>query len=98
MALTIPEDIELEIEKLVNELNYHSYLYYVLDSPVITDREYDELYRRLLELEERWNHVLPESPTQRVGAPPADKFSKIAHSRAHAFPGKRVLLRRIARV
>ncbi len=79
MALTTPEDIRLEMEKLVSELNYHSYRYYVLDAPVITDREYDDLYRRLLELEERWNYVLPESPTQRVGAPPADKFSKIAH-------------------
>jgi DNA ligase (NAD+) len=80
MALIIPEEITSEIEKLVKDLNYHGYLYYVLDSPVITDQEYDDLYRRLSELEERWNYVLPESPTQRVGAPAADKFEKIAHS------------------
>lgn len=79
MALTIPEKIKSEIEKLVKDLNYHGYLYYVLDSPAITDQEYDDLYRRLLELEQRWNYVLPESPTQRVGAPAADKFKKIAH-------------------
>ena len=48
-AQRIPEvPVEVwKIEKLVKELNYHGYLYYVLDSPVITDREYDELYRRL---------------------------------------------------
>ncbi len=79
MAPTIPEEIKSEIEKLVKDLNYHSYLYYVLDAPVISDREYDDLYRRLLELEQRWGYVLPESPTQRVGAPPADKFKKIIH-------------------
>ena len=80
MTPTIPEEIKLEIEKLVKDLNYHSYLYYVLDSPVMADGEYDDLYRRLLELEQRWGYVLPESPTQRVGAPPADKFKKITHS------------------
>jgi DNA ligase (NAD+) len=79
MAPTIPEEITFEMEKLVKDLNYHGYLYHVLDSPVITDQEYDDLYRRLLELEERWSYVLPESPTQRVGAPPADKFTKITH-------------------
>ena len=80
MAQTIPEDAKIEMERLVRDLNRHSYLYYVLDAPVITDEEYDRLYRRLLELEERWNYVLPESPTQRVGAPPAERFRKIAHA------------------
>ncbi len=80
MAPTIPEEARIEIEKLVKELNEHNYFYYVLDSPVITDAEFDRLYRHLLELEERWDYVLPESPTQRVGAPPAEKFGRIAHS------------------
>ena len=76
----VPEHARLEIQKLVNDLNYHCYRYYVLDSPVITDEEYDRLYRRLKELEEKYDFVLPDSPTRRVGAPPLDKFEKVEHS------------------
>lgn len=76
----IPIQVKKEIERLVKELNYHCYLYYVLDSPVISDEEYDRLYRRLTELEERYGFIMPDSPTQRVGAPPLDKFEKVAHS------------------
>lgn len=76
----IPSSVRNEIEWLVRELNYHCYLYYVLDSPAIPDEEYDRLYRRLSELEARYGLVLPDSPTQRVGAPPLDKFEKVSHS------------------
>jgi len=69
-----------EIEKLVKELNYHCYRYYVLDSPVISDQEYDNLFRRLKELEEKTGYILPDSPTQRVGAPPLEKFEKVKHT------------------
>ncbi len=65
---------------MIKELNYHCYRYYVLDSPVISDEEYDRLYRHLKELEERYKYVLPDSPTQRVGAPPLDKFEKVKHT------------------
>src|SRR3990167_7005776 len=75
----IPKNIKHEIEKLTKDLNYHCYRYHVLDSPVIPDAEYDRLYRRLKELEEQHYYVLPESPTQRVGAPPLDKFEKVSH-------------------
>lgn len=75
----IPEDIKKEIEKLVKELNYHNYRYYVLDSPVISDEEYDMMLRRLKELEEKWGYILPDSPTQRVGAAPSEKFEKAEH-------------------
>jgi len=75
----IPEEIKKEIKRLVKELNYHCYRYYVLDSPVISDEEYDRLYLRLKELEEKYNYVLPDSPTQRVGAAPLDKFEKVKH-------------------
>ncbi len=75
----IPEDIKKEIEKLVKELNYHNYRYYVLDSPVISDEEYDMMLRRLKELEEKWCYILPDSPTQRVGAVPSEKFEKVEH-------------------
>ncbi len=75
----LTDEIRKEIEKLVKELNYHCYRYYVLDSPVIPDSEYDILYRRLKELEEKYKYILPNSPTQRVGAPPLEKFEKVTH-------------------
>ena len=76
----IPIDIKNEIERLVKELNEHNYRYHVLDAPVISDAEYDKLFRRLKELEEKHHFVLPDSPTQRVGAPPLDKFEKVKHT------------------
>ncbi len=69
-----------KIEDLVKKLNHHCYQYYVLDSPEISDSEYDGLYRNLKQLEERTGYVLPASPTQRVGAPPLDKFEKVRHT------------------
>ncbi len=75
-----PSDIRNEIERLVKEINEHNYRYYVLDTPVISDAEYDKLFRRLQELEEKYSYVLPDSPTQRVGAPPLDKFKKVRHT------------------
>ena len=75
-----PEEAQREIERLVRDLNYHGYRYYVLDAPVISDAEYDSLYRRLVDLEGQFGYVLPESPTQRVGAPPVDRFRKVNHS------------------
>ncbi|MDH4162562.1 MAG: NAD-dependent DNA ligase LigA [Nitrospirota bacterium] len=68
-----------EIEQLVSELNDHSYRYHVLDTPVIADAEYDKLFRRLQELEAKTGYILPSSPTQRVGAPPLEKFDKVRH-------------------
>ncbi len=73
-------NIKKEIETLVKELNEHNYRYHVLDAPVISDEEYDRLFRRLKELEERYNHVLPDSPTKQVGAPPLEKFQKVRHT------------------
>ncbi|MFN3739845.1 MAG: NAD-dependent DNA ligase LigA [Thermodesulfovibrionales bacterium] len=79
MAEKLTEEIKAEIKRLVDEVNYHNYRYYVLDSPVISDEEYDRLLKRLKELEERYNYVLPDSPTQRIGAPPLEKFEKVRH-------------------
>jgi DNA ligase (NAD+) len=76
----MPGDVYNEMRKLVGELNEHNYRYYVLDAPVISDEEYDRLFRRLKELEEQYGHVLADSPTRRVGAPPLDKFKKVRHS------------------
>lgn len=80
MSEKTPEHIRKEIAGLVKELNDHSYRYHVLDSPVISDAEYDRHYRRLRELEEHYGHILPDSPTQRVGAAPSEKFEKVKHT------------------
>ncbi|MGO9014961.1 MAG: NAD-dependent DNA ligase LigA [Dissulfurispiraceae bacterium] len=72
--------IKQEIEELVKDLNYHSYRYHVLDLPVISDEEYDRRYLHLKALEEKSHYVLPDSPTQRVGAPPLEKFIKVKHT------------------
>lgn len=76
----VPAEIKHEIGKLVKDLNYHCYRYYVLDSPVISDEEYDRRYRHLEELELTYHYTCPDSPTQRVGAPPLDKFEKVKHT------------------
>jgi DNA ligase (NAD+) len=61
-------------------LDYHLYRYHVLDDPEITDAEYDVLYDELVRLEEaNPKLVTSDSPTQRVGAPPSDKFQKVEH-------------------
>ena len=51
-----------KIERLVKEINEHNYRYYVLDAPVISDAEYDKLFRRLKELEEKYDYILPILP------------------------------------
>jgi DNA ligase (NAD+) len=72
--------VKQRIEKLKAEINYHNYRYYVLDSPVISDAEYDELMRELKKLEEEYPQFLtPDSPTQRVGATPVEAFGVVEH-------------------
>jgi DNA ligase (NAD+) len=64
-------------------LDYHLYRYHVLDEPEIDDAEYDRLYDELVALEEADpGLVTPDSPTQRVGAPPSEKFRKVEHPTA----------------
>jgi len=76
----VPADIQKRLERLREEIIYHNYRYYVLDSPVISDEEYDALMHELQELEERYPEaVTPDSPTQRVGAPPSEKFAAVPH-------------------
>ncbi|MDX1616823.1 MAG: hypothetical protein R3300_21120, partial [Candidatus Promineifilaceae bacterium] len=67
-------------EQLREQLNYHLYRYHVLNEPVISDAEYDELFRELLTLEESYPElVTPDSPTQRAGAEPQEAFEKVSH-------------------
>ncbi len=74
------EEAKKRIEELRREIEYHNYRYYVLDSPVITDEEYDKLFRELVELEEKFPEFKsPNSPTQRVGAPPLKEFKTVKH-------------------
>ena len=69
------------IEKLREEINFHNYRYYVLDDPVVSDAQYDRLMRELEGLEKEYPHLIsPDSPTQRVGAPPLDKFEEVRHA------------------
>ncbi|MEM6335125.1 MAG: NAD-dependent DNA ligase LigA, partial [Bacteroidota bacterium] len=58
----------------------HARLYYVQDAPLITDGEYDRLFRFLSDLEQAFPHLQrPDSPTQRVGGEPLDEFTKVQH-------------------
>ena len=75
-----PEQRAAELRDL---LTYHLYRYHVLDDPEVSDAEYDRLYDELVALEEANPElVTPDSPTQRVGAPPSEKFQKVEHPTA----------------
>ena len=68
---------ELLIKELEEQINYHSRLYYELDSPIIQDEEYDALFARLVSLEKEYpQFASPNSPTKRVGGKVSEKFEK----------------------
>ncbi|MBO4645778.1 MAG: NAD-dependent DNA ligase LigA [Bacteroidales bacterium] len=74
------ESIEQEIKQLTEDLNRHTYYYYMLDAPVISDYEFDRLLRRLQDLERQYpQFVQPDSPTQRVGGSVTKKFATLEH-------------------
>ena len=68
-----------EMKKLVELLNKYAYEYYVLDSPTISDIEYDKLYDKLAKMEKESGIILPDSPTQRVGDTVLEGFTKVTH-------------------
>ncbi len=73
-------EAEERVRQLHAELRHHEYLYYVVDAPEISDEAYDELYEELRGLEARFpDLVTPDSPTQRVGGVPLDKFPTVRH-------------------
>jgi DNA ligase (NAD+) len=75
------KEIKSEILRLRQEVEKHNYYYYVLDNPLISDAEYDRLFRRLVELEREHPELAsPDSPTQKVGAPPLEKFGAVRHT------------------
>ncbi|OGO37777.1 MAG: DNA ligase (NAD(+)) LigA [Chloroflexi bacterium RBG_16_57_11] len=81
----------LRLEQLRDEIHFHNYRYHVLDTPVISDYEFDRLLAELRQIEaENPEWVTPDSPTQRVGSQPAARFDKVRHpgpilSLANAF-------------
>jgi DNA ligase (NAD+) len=80
MARVTPQDIPEKLEELRATIRRHDHLYYVLNRPEISDSEYDRLFRALQALEAQYpERITPESPTQRVGAPPLEQFKKVAH-------------------
>jgi DNA ligase (NAD+) len=77
----IDEKTRKKIQELRERINYHNYRYYVLDSPEVSDAEYDRLFDELVELEKKYPELItPDSPTQRVGAPPLTEFKTVKHS------------------
>src|SRR5439155_220115 len=80
-AASVPADVQREVERLRREIVHHNQRYYELDAPEISDAEYDALFRRLQELEAAHPAVRsPDSPTERVGAPPAERFATVRHT------------------
>ncbi len=77
----VPESVRSEVENLRRAIAYHNYRYYVLDAPEISDAEYDQMMRRLEGFETEYPELYdPNSPTQRVGAPPLDVFETVTHT------------------
>ena len=75
-------EIKNRIEKLKEEINYHDHLYYVLDNPTISDEAYDDLFKELKNLEEKYPEFKTEdSPTQKVSGKAVDNFKKIKHQK-----------------
>lgn len=97
--------VQKRIAELREVINYHNYRYYVLDSPEISDAEYDELMQELIALEEKHpQFISPESPTQRIGAAPAEGFPPIKHpskmlslANAFSFADLEAFLKRVSK-
>ena len=72
--------VKKEIETLRKEINFHNYKYYVESNPVISDYEFDQLLKKLEDLEKKFPDLItPDSPTQRVGGEPLEGFKTVEH-------------------
>ena len=68
------------IKDLRDQINFHNYRYHALDDPIISDYEFDSLVGELKDLESQHPDLItPDSPTQRAGAKPLEKFTKVTH-------------------
>ncbi len=75
------ENIQKRIKKLRDQIRRHDYLYYVLNQPEISDRQYDKLFAELKELEQAHPELItPDSPTQRVSGQPLEGFAAVRHA------------------
>ena len=73
-------DVRKRIARLRDDIHFHNYRYYVLDEPVISDAQYDRLLAELQTLEQSHPELITsDSPTQRVGAPPLERFGAVTH-------------------
>src|SRR6266542_2350517 len=80
MAAPALKDVQERLDELREVVDHHLYRYHVLDDPEISDAEFDRLFDELKALEEEYPDLItPDSPTQRVGAPPSEKFQKVRH-------------------
>src|SRR3954470_262856 len=80
VATGIPDEARQRHGELTQELDDANYRYYVLDSPTISDADYDRMMQEILALESEHPHlVTPDSPTQRVGAPITTDFETVEH-------------------
>src|SRR5919198_1672267 len=80
MATRTQKDVQKRLDELREQVDHHLHRYHVLDDPEISDAEYDRLYDELQALEEEHPDLItPDSPTQRVGAPPSERFLKVQH-------------------
>jgi DNA ligase (NAD+) len=80
VSTAAPAKASKRAEELRRQIAHHDHRYYVLDDPEISDPEYDDLLRELRDLEEEHPELrTPESPTQRVGGTPLDKFNRVEH-------------------
>jgi DNA ligase (NAD+) len=81
-AVRNPTGVRERVSELREAIREASHRYYVLDQPTLSDAEYDRLFRELEELEEAHPELCtPDSPTQRVGAAPSEKFAKVTHQK-----------------
>ncbi len=79
--MAVPGEVARRVEELRALIRKYDYHYYVLNQPLVSDPEYDKLFRELKELEAQHPElVTPDSPTQRVGAPPAEEFRSVPHA------------------
>lgn len=74
-------DKQSRMKELIELLNKYNYAYYTLDKPLVSDKEYDDLYYELVALEKETNQILENSPTQKVGDVVLDKFKKVKHEK-----------------
>lgn len=78
--MSIPEKARLRATELREQINYHNWRYHVIDSPVISDAEFDRLMQELQLLEQRYRELATlDSPTRRVGAAPLKAFAEVRH-------------------